>query len=90
MITDNLGYDVNRAGTNLFIIQLAFLSVAWTISFFRAYVKLCMIRKVTADDYWMLASLVRLKLTSPITYAFSHNRDSWFTRVMGLSSFTAS
>lgn len=57
--TENLGYGRNSPGTTLFVVQLVFLLLAWIISLLRAHVKLRMIRKVTAEDYWMLAALVR-------------------------------
>lgn len=61
MITDsNIGFDINTGGTKLFVIQLVFLLAAWVTLLLRSYVKICMIKKVTPDDYWMLAALVRL------------------------------
>lgn len=60
MIADKkIGFDVNSVGTKLFLVQLGFLLAAWLTSVLRAYVKLRMIKRVTADDYWMLAALVR-------------------------------
>ncbi|KAI1432812.1 hypothetical protein GGR50DRAFT_559917 [Xylaria sp. CBS 124048] len=63
MATDNLGFDVNPSGTNLFILQVAFLAFAWFAALLRAYVKLVMLRKVTVDDYLMLLALLGYTIT---------------------------
>ncbi|KAJ2990740.1 hypothetical protein NUW58_g2800 [Xylaria curta] len=54
----NLGFDVNPLGTNLFIIQVVFLALAWITSLMRGFVKLVLLRKVTIDDYLMLLALL--------------------------------
>lgn len=67
MFSNNIGYDVNPRGTDLFVVQLVFLLMAWIISTMRGYVKLHMVKSVTPDDYWMLAALVCLTSSPSIT-----------------------
>ncbi|KAI2624820.1 hypothetical protein GGS21DRAFT_319667 [Xylaria nigripes] len=58
MAIHNLGFNLNKTGTNLLIIQLVFLIFAWLASLMRAFVKLVLLRKVTVDDYLMLLALL--------------------------------
>ncbi|CAJ2513853.1 Uu.00g019720.m01.CDS01 [Anthostomella pinea] len=56
-LSRNLGFDVNPAGTNLFIVQVLFLILTWIASALRAYVKVLIVGKISIDDYLMLAAL---------------------------------
>ncbi|ERT02812.1 hypothetical protein HMPREF1624_01114 [Sporothrix schenckii ATCC 58251] len=42
----------------LFVIVITFLALAWVTCFLRAWAKLVVLRKVTADDYLMLCGMV--------------------------------
>ncbi|KAI0125778.1 integral membrane protein [Xylariales sp. AK1849] len=58
MADGNLGFDVNPGGTRLVIGQVVFLGLAWIVCILRAHVKVSMIRKISLDDWLMLAALL--------------------------------
>ncbi|KAJ0107919.1 hypothetical protein J7T55_007131 [Diaporthe amygdali] len=45
-------------GTQLFIVMMVVLGLAWILVLLRAYVRVIMIKNVAADDWWMLASIL--------------------------------
>ncbi|KAI0525986.1 hypothetical protein F5B22DRAFT_642143 [Xylaria bambusicola] len=65
----NLGFDVNPAGTSLFIFQVIFLALAWMASLVRAFVKLVLLKKVSIDDYLMLLALLGYTVTAYFVFS---------------------
>ncbi|KAG8169815.1 hypothetical protein KVR01_000560 [Diaporthe batatas] len=45
-------------GTQLFIVMMVVLGLAWILVLLRAYVRVIMIKNVASDDWWMLASIL--------------------------------
>lgn len=64
-----LNSDPSYRGTVLFAVQVAFLVIAWILVLLRAYVKIFMMSKISADDWWMLATMVSTYPALNITVA---------------------
>ncbi|KAI3401680.1 hypothetical protein diail_9344 [Diaporthe ilicicola] len=45
-------------GTQLFIVMVVVLGLAWILVLLRAYVRIVFIKNVAADDWWMFASIL--------------------------------
>ena len=58
MAPRTLGYDVNPAGTRLFIAQVFALVLASLACCLRMYVRVFMVRKILMEDWMMLAAVV--------------------------------
>ncbi|KAK6865659.1 hypothetical protein PG995_002187 [Apiospora arundinis] len=58
MAPRTLGYDVNPAGTRLFIVQTVSLVLATLACALRVYVRVFMVRKLLVEDWMMLAAVL--------------------------------
>jgi hypothetical protein len=58
-MTAGFANNVNPRGLALFVVQLVFLVLAVFFFALRCYVKLFMLKKVTADDWLMALAMVR-------------------------------
>ncbi|KAK8050368.1 hypothetical protein PG994_012098 [Apiospora phragmitis] len=66
MAPRTLGFDVNPAGTRLFIVQMVSLALACLACVLRVYVRIFMVRKVLVEDWMMLAAVLIYTTTSVI------------------------
>ncbi|KAK7969905.1 hypothetical protein PG988_008978 [Apiospora saccharicola] len=66
MAPRTLGYDVNPAGTRLFIVQVFALVLASLACCLRMYVRVFMVRKILMEDWMMLAAVLIYTPTSII------------------------
>ncbi|KAH7014135.1 uncharacterized protein B0I36DRAFT_255486, partial [Microdochium trichocladiopsis] len=55
-VKENLDYSINPGGTILFAVSIIALVLSLSVFGLRMYVKLFMNRKVTPDDWWMMAA----------------------------------
>jgi len=63
-VSENLDYNINSGGTILFAASLVALFCSLGVFALRVYVKACISRKLTPDDWWMVAGLVSSALHS--------------------------
>ncbi|KAK8055260.1 hypothetical protein PG993_000487 [Apiospora rasikravindrae] len=66
MAPRTLGFDVNPAGTRLFVVQMVALVLASLACYLRVYVRAFMVRKVLVEDWMMLAAVLIYTPTSII------------------------
>ncbi|KAK8088242.1 hypothetical protein PG997_003203 [Apiospora hydei] len=66
MAPRTLGFDVNPAGTRLFIVQMVALALASLACYLRVYVRAFMVRKMLMEDWMMLTATLIYTPTSII------------------------
>ncbi|ROW01703.1 hypothetical protein VSDG_01989 [Cytospora chrysosperma] len=57
LVKDATPVGLGDRATTLFVVFVVMLAVTWVSALLRAYVRICMIKNVAADDWWMLTSL---------------------------------